>query len=189
MGTVIVIQFITLDGVIEDPDGRHGLPRGGWAFRFGPEAIAGDKFGLGPLLQTGALLFGRRTWEHFSRLWPSRTDPFAQAMNELPKFVVTRGEPELGSWSNSRVLDGGLLTGCVRLARSRDVVVVGSTSVVRSLTDADLVDEYRLLTFPTVLDQGERLFVTPLDLELVTATVTGPTTLATYRPVSRVTPG
>ncbi|WP_270888782.1 dihydrofolate reductase family protein [Pedococcus sp. 5OH_020] len=180
MGKVIVIQFVTLDGVVEDPDGRGGTPFGGWAFRFGPEAVAGDKFRLGPVLQSGVLLFGRQTWEHFSRLWPARTDPFSTAMNALPKVVVTRGAPDLSAWSNSTLLEGELAEGVLRLRQDRDVVVIGSTSVVRQLAAAGAVDEYRLLTFPTILGDGARLLTTPVDLELVSVDVSGAATLATY---------
>jgi dihydrofolate reductase len=180
MGKVIVTQFVTLDGVVEDPDGRGDAPFGGWAFRFGPEAIAGDKFRLGPILETGVLLFGRQTWEHFSRLWPTRTDPFSAAMNRLPKKVVTRGTPDLSAWSNSSVLDGDLADAVGILAKERDVVVIGSTSVVRELAAAGAVDEYRLITFPTVVGTGTRLFSTPVELELVSADAVGQTTLTTY---------
>jgi dihydrofolate reductase len=180
MGKVIVIAFITLDGVVEDPDGRGGAPYGGWAFRFGPEAVAGDKFRLGPILETGVLLFGRSTWEQFSRLWPTRTGAFATSMNHADKVVVTRGAPDLSAWSNSTVLEGDLVDGVLRLARERDVVVIGSLSVVRALAAAGAVDEYRLLTFPTVVGDGARLFATPVDLGLVSADVVGPATLATY---------
>src|SRR3954453_2384455 len=126
MGKLIVIQFVTLDGVVEDPDGRGGTPFGGWAFRFGPEAIAGDKFRLGSILETGVLLFGRRTWEHFSRLWPTRTDPFSTAMNKIEKLVVTRGTLDPSAWSNSAVVDGALVEAVARLVSERDVVVIGS---------------------------------------------------------------
>src|ERR687890_1179719 len=111
MGKVIVIQFVTLDGVVEDPDGRDGTAFGGWAFRFGPQAVAGDKFRLGTILESGVLLFGRRTWEHFSRLWPARTDPFSTAMNRADKAVVTRGTPDLTVWTGSTALTGDLVAG------------------------------------------------------------------------------
>ena len=180
MGKVVVISFVTLDGVVEDPDGSGGTAFGGWAFRFGPEAVAGDKFRLGSVLERGVLLFGRRTWEQFSRLWPARTDPFSTAMNQACKAVVTRGDPDLSAWSGSTVLVGDLLDGVARLAQERDVVVVGSTSVVRELEAAGAVDEYRLLTFPTVVGDGARLFTRPTDLELVSVDAIGPATLATY---------
>ncbi len=90
MNRVIVIQFITLDGVVEDPDGSDGTPAGGWAFRFGPEAVAGDKFRLGPRLDTGAILVGRRTWELFAKIWPGRTDDFSAKLNAAPTASASR---------------------------------------------------------------------------------------------------
>ena len=84
---IIVVAFTTLDGVVEDPDGSWGAPTGGWGLRQGPEAFTGDKFSLGPILDTGALLFGRRTWTLFAQRWPTRTGDFADAMNRTPKFV------------------------------------------------------------------------------------------------------
>jgi dihydrofolate reductase len=180
MGKIIVIQFVTIDGVVEDPDGREGTSFGGWMFRFGPEAIAGDRFGIGPILEGGALLLGRKSWEHFARLWPSRTDPFAAALNAVPKVVVSHGTPDLAAWSHSRLLDGDLVVGAKRLARHRDVVVMGSLSVARELAAAGLVDEYRLMTFPTAVGDGARLFAGPATLELVSVAAVGPTMLATY---------
>jgi dihydrofolate reductase len=185
MGKVIVIQFIPLDGVGEDPDGRGGTPFGGWAFRFGPEAIAGDKFRLGPILESGVLLFGRRSWDQFSQLWPTRSEPFAIAMNKASKLVVTRGNPDLSAWSGSAVLDGNLVDGVARLRVERDVVVIGSTSVAHALAAAGMVDEYRLITFPTAVGAGVRLFDTPADLELVSVDPAGPATLATYAAARR----
>jgi dihydrofolate reductase len=81
---VIVIEFITLDGVVEDPDGSAGTPYGGWAFRHGPETVAGDKFRLGAIMETGTMLLGRRTWELFAGLRPHRVDPFSQRLNRMP---------------------------------------------------------------------------------------------------------
>lgn len=183
MGEIVVIQYVTLDGVVEDPDGRGGTERGGWAFRFGPEAIAGDKFRLGPLLQSGELVFGRRTWEHFATLWPTRSDPFADAMNAARKAVVTSSECDIGKWANSTVVADGV-DGVARLATERDVVVIGSTSLVHALAEAGDVDEYRLITFPTALGTGRRLFARPTDLELVSAEAVGAGVLARYRPVA-----
>ena len=177
---LIVVAFTTLDGIVEDPDGSWDASFGGWAFRFGPQAFAGDKFRLGPVLDTGALLFGRSTWQLFARRWPARTDEFAVAMNRAPKYVVSRTLTSVEEWSNSVVLEGELVVGVERLRAERDVVVVGSTSVVHQLAAKDLVDEYRLLVFPTVLDAGERLFAGPADLQLVTAEVASPGVLLTY---------
>lgn len=181
MGKVIVIQFVTLDGIVEDPDGSGGTAGGGWAFRFGPEAVAGDKFKVGPILEEGVLLLGRSTWELFSRIWPNRTDEFSRAMNRAHKVVVSRSAPDLGAWSNSSLLEDDLEAGAMRLARERDVIVMGSTSVVHALTAADLVDEYRLLVFPSAVGAGEKLFVSPVDLELAAAEASGPAVLASYQ--------
>jgi dihydrofolate reductase len=180
--SVIVSQFTTLDGIVSDPDGSGGTPGGGWAFRYGPEAVAGDKFRLGASLDGGVLLLGRATWELFSKLWPGRDDPFSTRMNAAAKLVATRTRTDTSAWANSAPL-AGELTDAVRAER-RDVVVTGSLSVVRALAAADLVDEYRLLTFPTVLGAGERLFPTggePVDLELVSVDRVGAATLTRYR--------
>jgi dihydrofolate reductase len=179
---VIVIEFITLDGVVSDPDGSAGTPLGGWAFRHGPETVAGDKFRLGRVLDDGVLLLGRRTWQLFSRLWPARDDPFSRRMNAVPKLVATRTLTDVSAWANSRVIDGDLVD-TVKNER-RDVIITGSLSVVRTLTAENLVDEYRLLTFPTVLGAGERLFPAggpPLYLEGVATEPAGAAVLSQYR--------
>jgi dihydrofolate reductase len=181
MGKVIVIQFVTLDGVVEDPDGSAGTAGGGWAFRFGPEAVAGDKFRLGAILHTGVLLVGRSTWQLFSGIWPSRSDDFSTAMNRIPKLVASKSAPALDAWANSSLLQGDLLDEVGRIKGQRDVVVVGSTTVVHALADADAVDEYRLLVFPVALGAGERLFKTPVDLELTAVERSGAAVLAYYR--------
>ncbi|WP_425956560.1 dihydrofolate reductase family protein [Xylanimonas sp. McL0601] len=154
--SVIVIQFISVDGIVTDPDGTDGTPTGGWAFRHGRETVAGDKFRLGTALDDGALLLGRRTWEHFAGLWPYRDDPFSQRMNAASKLVASHTLTDVSAWAGSQLVKGEVVDAVRR--EPRDVVVAGSVSVVRQLQDADLVDEYRLLTFPTVLGSGERLF-------------------------------
>jgi dihydrofolate reductase len=183
MNRVIVIEFVTLDGIVEDPDGSAGTPRGGWAFRYGPEAVAGDKFRLGTRLDTGALLLGRRTWELFARIWPGRSDEFSTRMNTASKWVASRTLTDVGAWNNSAVVEGELTDAVRRLRRERDVIVVGSTSVVHTLVGHGLVDEYRLLVFPTVLGAGQRLFTGPAgvgDLRLVTAEPSGAAALLCY---------
>jgi dihydrofolate reductase len=153
--SVIVIQFITLDGIVSDPDGSDGTPAGGWAFR-DPAAVAGDKFRLGSTLDDGVMLLGRRTWQLFSRIWPGRDTPFAARMNAVPKLVASRTAGDVSAWANSRVIDGDVVDAVKR--EQRDVIITGSLSVVRALTAADLIDEYRLRTFPEVIGTGERLF-------------------------------
>ena len=186
--SVVVIEFITLDGFVSDPDGSAGTSLGGWAFRHGREIVAGDKFRLGSTLDDGVLLLGRATWQLFSRLWPGRDDPFAVRMNAVPKLVASRTltDPDTAAWANSRVLNGDLVD-AVKHER-RDVVITGSLSVVHQLMAEDLVDEYRLLTFPSILGTGHRLF--PADgphaeLECLSAEQVGPVVLTRYRRAAR----
>lgn len=179
--SVIVIEFITLDGIVTDPDGSGGTPTGGWVFRHGREAVAADPFRLGSVLDEGVLLLGRKTWELFSRIWPGRDDPFSARMNAVPKLVATRTLTSTSAWANSQAVDGDVID-AVKHQR-RDVVVMGSLSLVRTLMADDLIDEYRLLTFATVLGAGERLFPAdgpPADLELLSASQVGATVLARY---------
>jgi dihydrofolate reductase len=183
MSRVIVIEFATLDGIIEDPDGSQGTATGGWAFRHGPETVAGDKFRLGSTLDDGVLMLGRATWQLFARIWPGRSDEFADAMNRIPKLVVSRSLDDVSQWSNSTLIDGDLITAVRHLKADRDVIVAGSTSVVHTLAADDLVDEYRILVFPTVLGHGSRLFsadTAPIHLRLISAEVAGPTVLMRY---------
>jgi dihydrofolate reductase len=178
MGRLIVIQFITLDGVVEDPDGSDQTAFGGWAMRHGPQGVAGDKFRLGPILQHGTLVFGRRTWEHFTSLWPHRDDPFSQSMNAADKAVATHREINPEAWSNSRTIDQPLTTWVRRHRIARDLVVIGSHSVVAAVTNAGLVDEYRLLTFPTAVGSGRRLFPETCMLQIVSVEKVGPAVLS-----------
>jgi dihydrofolate reductase len=179
--SVIVIEFVTLDGIMSDPDGSDGTPAGGWAFRHGPGTVAGDKFALGRTLDEGVLLLGRSTWQLFSRLWPGRDDPFSERMNAAPKLVASRTLTDTSAWTNSRVIDGDLRQAVKR--EQRDVIVIGSLSVVHTLMAGDLIDEYRLLTFPTILGTGERLFRAggpPAYLECLSAEQAGAAVLTRY---------
>jgi dihydrofolate reductase len=184
VGSLVVIEFITLDGVMEDPDGSGATPSGGWAFRHGPDAVAGDKFQLGPLLDTGVMLLGRSTWELFAKIWPDRTDAFSTQMNTIPKVVASRTLTSADAWQNSSVMGDDLLTTVRRLKADQDIIVTGSISVVHALTAAELVDEYRLLVFPTVLGTGRRLFTdhtAPTDLHLTSAEQRGNVALVRCR--------
>jgi dihydrofolate reductase len=180
--SVIVVEFLTLDGVVEDPDGSGGTATGGWAFRHGPEAVAGDKFRLGALLDTGTLLLGRTTWELFAKLWPGRSGEFPDRLNAAAKLVASRTLDDVSAWQNSSLLQGDLLDEVTR--HERDLIVIGSVGIARTLGHHDLVDEYRLLVFPTLAGAGRRLFddlAAPADLRLVSATQVGPAVLSTYR--------
>jgi dihydrofolate reductase len=160
MSKLIVSEFVTLDGVMEDPGGSEGFDRGGWAFKFerGPE---GDKFKVDEALAADALLLGRKTYEGFAEAWPSRTDEagFADKMNTMPKFVVstTLDEPE---WNNSTVIKGDVAAEVSRLKQDpdQDLLVYGSGELLGALLQHDLVDELRLMVFPVILGSGKRLF-------------------------------
>ncbi len=159
MGKLIVTEFISLDGVIEDPGGSEGFAHGGWSFKF-DRGDEGNTFKLDETMASDALLLGRVTYEGFAAAWPSRSDDmgFAEKFNSMPKYVVssTLGDPE---WNNSTVISGDLAAKVVKLKEQHDEIVVhGSGSLVRGLTELDLVDEYRLMTFPVVLGSGKRLF-------------------------------
>jgi dihydrofolate reductase len=160
MRKLIVSEFVTLDGVMEDPGGAEGFERGGWALRFerGPE---GDKFKLDEVLEADAMLLGRTTYEGFAEAWPSRTDDvgFADKMNSMAKYVVSTTLEE-AAWKNSTVLTRDV-AGEVRRLKEQpggDILVAGSGQLVRALQRNDLVDEYRLMVFPIVLGSGKRLF-------------------------------
>ncbi|GGN63665.1 riboflavin biosynthesis protein RibD [Streptomyces albiflavescens] len=184
--SVIVIEFITLDGIVSDPDGSDATPAGGWAFRHGPGTVAGDKFRLGGALDAGVLLLGRRTWQLFSGLWPGRDDPFSVRMNAAAKLVASRTLADTSAWANSRVIDGDLVDAVK--SEHRDVIITGSLSVVHTLMAKDLIDEYRLLTFPTVLGTGERLFpagAPPAHLRCLAAEQAGAAVLARYERTAR----
>jgi dihydrofolate reductase len=158
MGTVVVTEFITLDGVIEDPGGSEGFERGGWAFQF-ERGEEGDKFKLDELMTADAQLLGRRTYEGFAEAWPSRTDEmgFAEKMNSMPKYVVstTIGEP---SWENTTVLRDVDEVARIKDRHEGEILVAGSAALVQGLVDRGLVDELRLMIFPVVLGSGKRLF-------------------------------
>ncbi|MGD0705444.1 MAG: dihydrofolate reductase family protein [Trebonia sp.] len=188
MNRIIVVEFITLDGVVEDPDGSAMSAGGGWAFRHGPEAVAGDKFKLGSRLDTGALLFGRETWQLFAKIWPGRSGEFATRLNTAAKWVASRTLTDVSAWQNSHLIEGELTSEVQRLRGERDIIVIGSTSVVRTLMERDLVDEHRLLVFPTILGNGRRLFASPapaVDLRLISAEQRGAAALLRYARAAR----
>jgi dihydrofolate reductase len=158
MRKVVVSEFMTVDGVMEDPGGSEKHDRGGWAFKF-DRGDEGNKFKLDEVFDSDALLLGRRTYQGFAEAWPSRTGEFADKFNNMPKFVVssTLEEPE---WNNSTVIKGDLASEVSKLKQEPggDILVNGSAQLVHALMENDLVDEYRLMVFPVVLGSGKRLF-------------------------------
>ena len=184
--SVIVIEFITLDGIVSDPDGSDGTATGGWAFRHGRETVTQNPFRLGNELDDGVLLLGRKTWQLFSRIWPGRDDPFSARMNAVPKLVASRTLTDTSAWVNSHVIDGDIIDTVKR--EPRDVIISASLSIVHTLIAGDLIDEYRLLTFPTIVGSGERLFPAgspPAYLECLSAERVGAVVLARYARTAR----
>ncbi len=160
MRRVVVSEFVTTDGVMEDPGGSEGFDRGGWALQFnrGPE---GDKFKLDELMAADALLLGRKTYEGFAAAWPSIKDEagFADRMNGLPKYVVST-TLKAANWNNSRIIRANVAEAVSKLKKQpgQDILIGGSGQLIRSLMDYDLIDEYRLMIYPVVLGSGKRLF-------------------------------
>ena len=188
MGKLVVSQFLTVDGVVEDPGGSENFERGGWAFQFerGPE---GDKFKTDEVMAADALLLGRVTYEGFAAAWPSRTGGFADKFNNMAKHVVssTLKDPE---WNNTTVIDGDIAAAVSRLKSETDgdILVNGSVQLVGALVESDLVDEYRLMIYPIVLGAGKRLFgetAAAVPLKLIGSMPAGETTVLTYAPAGR----
>jgi dihydrofolate reductase len=188
MGKLVVTEFITLDGVVEDPGGSEKTAAGGWAFAFdrGPE---GDAFKGEELQEADAQLLGRVTYEGFAQAWPNMNqDWFGQKMNEMPKHVVS-SVPLTPEWTNSTRLDGDLADGVEALKQrySANILVAGSISLAQSLTELGLVDEYRLMLYPVVLGSGKRLFAPGgphRTLKLREAKPTGDCMAMVYEPAS-----
>ena len=158
MGRIVVTEFMSLDGVVEDPGGAEDYKYGGWSFEYS-RGDDGDKFKLDETMDSEALLLGRVTYEGFADAWPSREGEFADKFNNMPKYVVssTLKDPE---WNNTTVLNGDVADEVAKLSKEQDgdIVVHGSAQLVQALLDQDLVDELRLMVFPVVLGSGKRLF-------------------------------
>lgn len=187
MSRVVVSQFISVDGVVEDPGGSEDWDRGGWAFKYkrGPE---GDKFKLDEVFDAGALLLGRVTYEGFAAAWPSRDGEFADKFNNMPKYVVS-ATMESAHWNNSMLIKDNVAEEIAKLKEQSggDILVNGSVQLVATLIDNDLVDEYRLMVFPVILGGGKRLFGdtgAAAGLELVDTKPVGECVILTLRPAA-----
>src|SRR6266545_3276426 len=160
MAKIVMSEFVTLDGVVQDPAGNEGFRVGGWVGRVGDKGReATDKVLLDQALGTEAVLLGRRSYEFLAGLWPSRSGELADRLNGLPKYVVsaTLEDPE---GSNSTVLRGEVVSEVSKLKQelNGEINVIASFQLGRTLIEHDLVDELRLMVFPVVLGAGERLF-------------------------------
>jgi dihydrofolate reductase len=186
VGRIVVTEFVSLDGVMEDPGGSENFAQGGWSFKIS-RGDEGDKFKLDETFASEALLLGRVTYEGFAEAWPSRDGEFADKFNSMPKYVVssTLAEPE---WNNSTVLKGDVVEEVRKLKQEQDgdIVVHGSARLVQTLIEHDLVDELRLMVYPVVLGSGKRLFGETSDkkpLRLVDSKVVGDgVTIVIYEP-------
>jgi len=158
MRKVVATEFLTLDGVMEDPGGAEKSENGGWAFQFerGPE---GNQFKLDEVMASDALLLGRKTYEEFAAAWPHRKGEFADKMNAMPKYVVST-TLEHPTWRNSTPIKSNVAEEVSRLKamEGKDILVAGSAQLLHTLMQHDLVDEYRLMVYPVVLGKGKRLF-------------------------------
>lgn len=193
---IILSHFMSLDGVVQAPGGKEedtdgGFAHGGWSMPYFDLDTMGPA--IGEVMQgTEALLFGRRTWQTMAAAWPDRAgDPFADRMNEIPKYVASRtlAQDDL-TWTNSTLLPADDAIGAVRELRAREggtIQVMGSPSLAAQLIEHDLVDEYRLMIEPILLGGGKRIFpddglARALELVSVTKAATG-VLICAYRPV------
>jgi len=162
MGKIVMSgpQNVSLDGVVQDPDGQEGFELGGWFVQFGGKDLeAWSKVALDEALGAEAWLLGRRSYEFFRARWRTRSGELADRLNDIPKYVVS-STLEHPDWNNSRVLKGDVVTEVSKLKQELDgeIVVPASYQLGRTLMEHGLVDELRLVVFPVVLGAGERLF-------------------------------
>jgi dihydrofolate reductase len=190
MGKLVVTEFISLDGIIEDPGGSEGSEHGGWSFRH--PAPDGEQFKGDELRDSDVQLLGRVTYEGFAAAWPAMeeaTGDYGKKMNAMPKVVVstTLTEP---TWNNTTIISGNVADEVARLKAQYDgdILVQGSATLAQTLAEHGLVDEYRLMVHPVVLGTGKRLFsgsAAGTDLQLVGSRKVGPDVLLLiYRPAS-----
>ena len=158
MRKLIVSEFVSADGVMEAPGGEEGYKHTGWVFDFGQDP-GQVRYKLDETLEAEALLLGRVTYEGFAAAWPERSGEFADKMNSMPKYVVSSTLDNL-EWENSTLLEGDPAESVARLKEGDggDILVAGSRTLVHTLYEHDLVDEYRLMVFPVILGSGRRLF-------------------------------
>ncbi len=197
MRKVTAIESITLDGVMQalgrpDEDTRGGFEHGGWAIPY-PDEVMGRAMGERmAAAEGGALVLGRRTYEDLFEIWPERKDnPYTEVLNRAEKHVASTTLKEPPPWQNSRLLEGDAVEAVAKLKQEpgKDVGIIGSGELVRSLIPRDLIDEYLLLIHPLVLGSGQRLFpdgaVARLELVDSVTTTTG-VVIGTYRRAAAV---
>lgn len=197
MSKVVVNNNVTLDGVMQAPgrpdeDQRDGFTHGGWALPYA-DAVMGEAMAEGSAT-SGALLFGRRTYEDFAAVWPSRKgNPFTDVLNNTQKYVASTTLREPLAWGNSTLLQGDAADAVAKLKQQsgKDIVILGSGVLIQSLMRRNLIDEYVLLIHPLILGSGRRLFpegapIATLRLMNTRVTTTG-VVIATYQPTEPAT--
>jgi len=195
MGKLVVTEFVSLDGIIEDPGGSEGTEHGGWSFRH--PAPEGEQFKGDELRSSDVQLLGRVTYDGFAAAWPAMeeaTGEFGKKMNAMPKVVVSTTLTE-AAWNNTTIISGNVADEVAKLKAQYDgdILVQGSATLVETLNEHGLVDEYHLMVHPVVLGKGKRLFrdsAAGTDLELVESRKAGPNVLLLiYRPASSTAAG
>ena len=189
MGRIVVTEFVSIDGVMQDPGGDSNWKHAGWTFKI-ESGQEGADFKLNETRETEALLLGRVTYEGFAKAWPKLDGEFADKFNSMPKYVVssTLGKAD---WKNSTVLKGDVVKEVSKLRQKPggDIVVHGSAQLVQTLLEHDLVDEMRLMVYPVVLGSGKRLFGETSDkkpMRLVDSKTVGDgVTILTFQPAPK----
>jgi len=189
MGRIVVTEFVSLDGVMEDPGGSEHSKHGAWTFKFN-RGEEGNKFKLDETMNAEAQLLGRVTYEGFAQAWPERSgDPFSAKFNTMPKYVVSQ-TLKTADWNNSTILKGNVVEE-VRKLKQRlkgDILVSGSARLVQTLIANDLVDQLNLMVFPVILGSGKRLFGDTKDLKTLSLadskSVGDGVLILVYRPAS-----
>jgi dihydrofolate reductase len=170
MRRIVVTEFVSLDGVFEDPGGAEGFKYGGWSMPYGNEEFG--KFKMEELIAADTQLLGRVTYEGFAKAWPGRSgDEFTDKFNSMPKYVVSKTLKK-ADWNNSHIIKGNAAKEIAKLkeAKGKDILVSGSGKLVNFLLEEKLVDEIRLLVYPIILGTGKPLFKSYSKLKLIEST-------------------
>ena len=189
MGRIVVTEFISLDGVMQDPGGDSNWKHAGWTFEI-EQGEEGANFKIQETRDSEALLLGRVTYEGFAKSWPSVEGEFGEMFNNMPKYVVST-TLDKAEWKNSTVLKGDVVKEVSKLRQKPggDIVVHGSAQLVQTLLAHDLVDELRLMIFPVILGSGKRLFGDTTDkktMRLIDSRTVGKgVTILVFQPAAR----
>ena len=191
MGRIVVTEFVSIDGVMQDPGGDSNFKHAGWTFEI-RQGQEGADFKLDETRKSEALLLGRVTYQGFAKAWPSIEGEFGDKFNSMPKYVIS-STLDKADWTNSTVLKGDVVKEVMKLKQNveGDIVVHGSAQLVQTLLEHDLVDEMRLMVYPVVLGTGKRLFGETSDkkpMRLVDSKTLGDgITLLTFQPARKET--